>query len=288
MSGQALLFVTDLDGCLLDDETYSHAAAREALEALAAARVPLVLCSSKTRAEMEPLARELRLEAPLVVENGGALVIPAAHLAREPRGARREGDAWLVGLGAPRAALSAALGVIADETGAKLRAFSALGLEEVRRLTGLSETGARRALAREYDEPFLLEDPGLAPVVREAAERRGLRVTRGGRFHHLMGRTDKGRALRVLLGLYEAEGRRFFTVGLGDSDNDLTMLQAVDRPILVPRPGGEIAPALAAGLPQAERAPRPGPVGWNAAVLAVLSGARLPSVTSTPAARSEA
>ena len=54
-----LLVATDLDGCLLDEETYSYEAARPALDALARRRVPLVLCSSKTRAEMQPLAREL-------------------------------------------------------------------------------------------------------------------------------------------------------------------------------------------------------------------------------------
>jgi mannosyl-3-phosphoglycerate phosphatase len=37
---------SDLDGCLLDRRTYSAEAARPAVEALADAGVPLVLCSS--------------------------------------------------------------------------------------------------------------------------------------------------------------------------------------------------------------------------------------------------
>jgi hypothetical protein len=36
---------------------------------------------------------------------------------------------------------------------------------------------------------------------------------------------------------------------------------------------------MAAVLPDAEVAPAPGPAGWNAAVLAVLGGGRLPQVT---------
>jgi hypothetical protein len=53
------------------------------------------------------------------------------------------------------------------------------------------------------------------------------------------------------------------------------MLERVDRPIVIPRSSGAIDNVLAARLPQAERAPAPGPAGWNAAVLAVLGGRRL-------------
>jgi hypothetical protein len=56
------------------------------------------------------------------------------------------------------------------------------------------------------------------------------------------------------------------------------MLLAVDRPIVVPRPDGSLDNELAAALPDAERAPAAGPVGWNAAVLAVLGGRSLPRV----------
>jgi mannosyl-3-phosphoglycerate phosphatase len=103
-------------------------------------------------------------------------------------------------------------------------------------------------------------------------------VVHGGRFFHLTGPTDKGRALRELLALLSPRGRRFATVGLGDAANDLPLLEAVERPIVVPRPGGEPDAALAAALPAAERAPAPGPEGWNGAVLTVLSGGRLPAI----------
>jgi mannosyl-3-phosphoglycerate phosphatase len=67
-------------------------------------------------------------------------------------------------------------------------------------------------------------------------------------------------------------------VGLGDAANDLALLRSVDRPIVVPRRDGRIDPALGAALPGAERAPRPGPAGWNEAVLTVIAGGALPAV----------
>ena len=104
----------------------------------------------------------------------------------------------------------------------------------------------------------------------EAAERRGLRLHRGGRFHHLTGTVDKGRAVRQLLALHEGP---VLSLALGDSENDLAMLRAADRPVIVPRRNGVPNAALLDALPHARRAPFPGPRGWNDAVLAELQSA---------------
>ena len=279
--GDCRLVVTDLDGTLLDEETYDFSPARPALAALADRGVPLVLCSSKTRAEMEPLAAKLGLATPLVVENGGALVFPADALPVPPPGARRDGARVVVPLGVARADLVNALAEVAGEAGIRVRGFATMTADEVASLTGLGPGAASRALRREWDEPFVVEgDEGSRPeheeLLAEAARRRGLCVTQGGRFHHLTGPVDKGEALRALLRLLPLAplGQ---TVGLGDSANDLPMLEAVDRPIVMPRENG-VEPALSAALPGAERGPAPGPAGWAAAVLGVLAGRSLPRV----------
>jgi mannosyl-3-phosphoglycerate phosphatase len=255
-----LLVVTDLDGSLLDERTYELGPAALALLRLGAVGVPLVLASSKTEAEMEPLARSLPGPPPLalIVENGGAIVRRRAEGARE-----------ITALGTPHARLVEALGEIAHDAGARLAGFSALTRDELVRLTGLTPEDVDRGRRREYDEPFLVEEGDVARIAAAAA-RRGLRLHRGGRFFHLTGATDKGRAFRVLLGLLAREGRRFHTVGLGDAPNDVSLLEAVDEPILVPRPDGRVHEHLRLAFPGAEAAPAPGPPGWNAVVSAVL------------------
>ncbi len=81
-----LVIFTDLDGSLLDAETYRYNAARAALEELTACQVPLVLCTSKTRAEVEPLRQELGNTDPFIVENGGASIFPTrTFLKCQPR-----------------------------------------------------------------------------------------------------------------------------------------------------------------------------------------------------------
>lgn len=271
-----LLVATDLDSCLLD-ESYAWEAAAEALRSLRDAGVPLVLASSKTRDEVETLWRELGLRAPFIVENGGAMLFPEdPHLPW----ARPSGGLFALELGVKRRDLLQALHEIGDETGARLVGFAALGPSGIAARTGLSPAAAQLAAAREFDEPFLCEgdDPELLARVAERATARGLRVTRGGRFLHLSGPVDKGLALVALLRHETARGLRHSTVGLGDAATDIGLLQAVDRPILVPRPDGELDAELLAALPRAERAPLPGPAGWNTAVLAVLRGERLARV----------
>lgn len=264
-----LLVATDLDASLLDEQTYSWVEARPALEELRRREAVLVLASSKTCAEMEPLSRALGFHSPLIVENGGALVVPPGVLRREPVGAERHAGNWRVELGRRRGPLAAALADIAAERGVRMTGFASLDASEVARLTGLSRAAASLALAREYDEPFLLEDPARMQEVVAAAERRGLRVTKGGRFLHLAGRTDKGRALSSLLDLLRADAQIFTSLALGDSPNDRELLMGADHAIIVPRASGP-DPELLASLPGARVAPAPGPRGWNEAVLAAL------------------
>ncbi len=269
----SLVIFTDLDATLLDEETFCHKAAAPALQELRLAGASLILCTGRTRAEVEPLHRELGLSAPFVFENGGGIVVPA-----RARGWRvplrvRGGGPLVIPVGTPHPALVAALRDISAETGWRLVGFSDLKIEEVADRAGMPPAAASLAAAREFDEPFVIEgvDPGAAVeaqiAVARAAERRGLRVTRGGRFHHLTGPVDKGKAVRQLLGLHDGPS---FSLALGDSANDLTMLQAVDRPVIVPRPDGSLSEVLLGALPHARRAPFPGPRGWNATVLAEL------------------
>ena len=61
MSPLRRLVATDLDGCLLDEGTHSRCGTEEALSSLRRDGVGLVLCSSKTRAEIAKLELEQTL-----------------------------------------------------------------------------------------------------------------------------------------------------------------------------------------------------------------------------------
>lgn len=100
------------------------------------------------------------------------------------------------------------------------------------------------------------------------ANRSNLHLTKGGRFYHLLGGNDKGKALSILEALYKKEKGHIKTVGLGDSQNDLPMLKVVDYPVLVAKPDSGYDPSVRLG--NLVFAKGIGPVGWNKAILELL------------------
>ncbi|MGZ3539253.1 MAG: HAD-IIB family hydrolase, partial [Thermodesulfobacteriota bacterium] len=76
MTTRKLVIFTDLDGTLLDRDTYSFEPAQPALHLILQRNIPLVLSSSKTRAEIELYRRKLENGHPFISENGGAIFIP--------------------------------------------------------------------------------------------------------------------------------------------------------------------------------------------------------------------
>lgn len=262
---------SDLDGCLLDRETYAFQAARPALELLERQGVPLVLCSSKTRAEVEFHRDILGLTDPFIVENGGAILIPEGYFRLPYAFTRVDGPYRVVEFGVAYPRLVEALGEIRWATGLGLRGFSEMTPGEVAFVTGLDLDAARRAKARQYDEPFVADlSPTGIQRVEDEARRLGLSLTRGGRFFHLTGGHTKGLAVDYLTRLCRRDSPGVTTVGLGDGPNDLSMLQRVDVPVVVPREPAVLDPGLE-GHPWTV-APAPGPAGWAAAVMAIVSG----------------
>jgi mannosyl-3-phosphoglycerate phosphatase len=263
---RGLVVFTDLDGTLLDHSTYSFAAAEPALRLLRDKNIPLVLCSSKTRSEIEAVRAALGNADPFIAENGGAVFLPAGRFALESLPARKVPGYDIVEFGTPYARLLEAFKKLDEMFPGKLKGFHNLTVSEVSGLTGLAAADAELARARDYDEPFLLSDMSVLEPVREAARRSGLSVVRGGRFFHLTGENDKGRGARFLVLLYAlALGRPVDSVGLGDSANDLPLLEAVDIPVLIRKSDGGYDPSIR--LPGLYLAPGEGPAGWNAALL---------------------
>lgn len=245
---------TALDGSLLDSRTLSFEAARASLRRLMTAGVPLIPVTGKTFAEVRPLADVLGIDGPIVIESGGGI-------------ARRVGSSWrMEACGAETKTLREAVRVIRQRTGARLRLYSSMRLDEAAAASGLTGMDLRRSLQRNFDEPFLLESGSLA-AVEEAARSLGLRVRTGGRFQHLSGPAPKGAAAqRVRDEIAASSGAQPIVVALGYAPIDFEFLSLADIPIIMPRRDGTPDPLLVAMLPEARVAPAAGPEGWAKAI----------------------
>ncbi len=266
-----LVIFTDLDGSLLDAETYRYDAARAALEELTACQVPLVLCTSKTRAEVEPLRQELGNTDPFIVENGGGVYIPNSYFSEVPAQAIKRDHYDVIELGVPYSQLREGLRTVEDKVGVRLTGFGDMSVEDIVAKTGLTPIQASHAKQREYDEPFLLSDPSKMFEISHEAGQVGLRVLVGGRFVHIVGGSDKGPACRELIALYRRHWGDLTTAAFGESLNDLPMLKQVDHPFLVERPGGGYQEGMA--FKELAFLKGVGPDGWARGVLQLLGKA---------------
>jgi mannosyl-3-phosphoglycerate phosphatase len=262
------LIYTDLDGTLLDHDTYSFHPAEAALKLLENRNIPLIICTSKTRAEIEFFKKLLGNQEPFISENGGGIFIPEGYFEHEFEFDRVIRGYKVIEFGTPAHSLRQALEDISLETGIEVRGFSQMSVSELSELTGLDEYTAQLSKLRDYSEPFLIygDDKDTETVV-EKINLIGYRHTRGGRFHHILGENDKGKAVRTLTDIYVNELGEATTIGLGDSLNDQPMLREVDIPVLVQKPGGEYQTNI--GLRNIHYAEGAGPYGWNAEVLKI-------------------
>jgi mannosyl-3-phosphoglycerate phosphatase len=263
-----IIIFTDLDGTLLDYPGYSFDAALPALQLIKEKNIPLIICSSKTRKEIEYYREKLYNRHPFVSENGGGIFIPKGYFRpplSDPRLVIEEEKQYdLIRLGAKYSDLRNALDELRTE-GFDIKGFGDMTVGEVSESTGLSNEEAEMAKERDFDEPFFFAGAiNELPRLFESIRAKGFDHTRG-KFFHILGNSDKGKAVSILIELYKREFGEITTIAIGDGPNDIPMLARADHPIVVQKPDGSYDPELI--LPNLIRADSIGPDGWNKVIL---------------------
>ncbi|MEQ9947537.1 mannosyl-3-phosphoglycerate phosphatase-related protein [Pectobacterium aroidearum] len=253
-----LIIFSDLDGSLLDHETYRWDAAQPWLTRLASEAIPLIITTSKTAAEVAPLRQALGLEHyPYIAENGAIAAFPLAWQTYPDYPRKRVGVEYSV-IRARLAQLRA--------SGFRFKGFGDMTSAEISEVTGLNEQNARRAQEREGSEPLMwLDDQNALPCFCQLLADTGLVLTQGGRFYHVMSaQASKGFMSNWIKTQYiEKYDTDVKTLGLGDGPNDISLLCAMDYAILIKGKGNQIV-----RLPESYRGKLyctrdSGPQGWS-------------------------
>ncbi len=263
MTKRRLVVFTDLDGTLLDHTTYQWRAAKPALDALWAAKVPVILNSSKTRSEIQALQQELGNTDPYITENGAAVIIPESYFDNE--------EQQVMTFAPPREVVLEVLTALRNK-GFVFRSFEDMTVAELAAVTGMDEAAASKAKARDTTEPLLWQgDEAALAEFRRALATHQLQLVQGGRFFHAMGFFDKAGAMLYLMEQYRERypGVDVMSVALGDSPNDARMLEQADIPVVIK--GVNSGSMVLSGGRQVIRSEQTGPAGWNECVLQILA-----------------
>ena len=266
-----ILIFTDLDGTLLDDQTYDFSPALPSLKIIHSRKIPLILVSSKTRAEIEFFKESLSLESPFISENGGGIYFPTSFSIPKEYSCEKVVGFKALFMGRPIKEVLERSRKLKDNF--NFRGFSEMPVQEIASLTGLTLEDALRASKREFDEPILLQDSlDNKEIFCEKVAQHGLDCVHGGRFIHLFLGGNKGRAVKKVLDIYKQRKGATFSIALGDSPNDISMLKAVDKAVLMQGRDGTYIKGLAhLDIIKAEGN---GPEVWNRVMLSILEDLR--------------
>jgi mannosyl-3-phosphoglycerate phosphatase len=254
-----LLVFTDLDGTLIDHNTYGYGPAVPAIEAISRLSAGLVLASSKTAPEISSLRRDIGAENwPAIVENGAGLLPPFNS---ESSGA----DEYK--------AVRSALALVPAHLRALFRGFGDVSVDEVVQMTGLATEAACLAQQRSFSEPgtWLGTMSQKQEFLGKLSEH-GVTAQQGGRFLTLSFGSDKVDQMRSIIDRYKPR----HTIALGDAPNDRAMLEYADIGIVVANPAHPPLPKLKTeDAGRIIRTKEAGPTGWNSAVLDAIAQLKL-------------
>lgn len=236
MAGNVSVVVfSDVDGVLREPSAEALARAHRAFRHLEDAEVGVVLCSMKTRAELELLQQELGLRQPFLAEAGSAAFIPSGYFGPRPPGASERSGYEVLEFGPPYAEVIDILRATAAKLGIAVRGFSEMPVDAVADACGVPLLRARLATLREYVEPFTVVDGShtARTLLRRALASAGLETVTRGKYDFLGGVMDHVPGVRALRGLYERTHGHVLAIGLVDSLSTGALLPATDCRVLL-------------------------------------------------------
>lgn len=282
--GEAILkiiFLTDLDGTLLNFDNFSFEAIRADLLEFIKSGIDIIPVSSKTRPEMIKFCSALGVDLPFIYENGAGFCSDAKT--------SNQND---VILGRPVDELMQIWDAsIPVELKADCKFLSAMEIEECSALLGLSGEPLALALARSYTALLKFTgDKTALTLLNIYVERAGLTLQKGGRVFCLSGLHNKASFInrfRQKISGQKISGQKIpsqkipgqkisgqkisgqrimdrpenIIIAFGDGNNDIPMLNAADFACIIPRPNGEHLPPDKITTKKII-ASQPAPLGW--------------------------
>ncbi len=279
-----IVVFSDIDGTLIDIFTRKYGKSKDLVKKLKESSIPVILCSSKTMAEQDPIRKDLGLEGePFIIENGGAVIIPEGYFGGGSSidDALKHYDGTLaidgyrvIELGKSSKEIRKVLQDVRRNKGTTFKGVSDLSIEELAKIVGMTNDEAERMSKRQYGETILEMDKNEKEQFEQALTQEGLQVIHGGRYFDVTAGNDKGKAVRILIDLYRKQlGDNTTFIGIGDSLNDVPMLKCTDIAILVQKHDGTWAELNNNNnnISHVVKVKGVGPAGWENAFATIMA-----------------
>ena len=229
-----LLIFTDIDGTLINNDTFYEGENIEIAETLSEHNHILIYNSSKTFNEIVLMQKRFNTSFPFICETGGGIY--HKNLFNQVSDKLREGYSIMY----EAKKIEMFKDIIKEEVQKNFKndldMFDDLCLDEKSRLSGLRGNDLHLASERDFSMLISWKSDELRYSKFESVlHGYGLKLIKGGRFCHICASHDKGQAVTFFLNQIKSSGMydKIITIGIGDSPNDLEMLSNVDYACVV-------------------------------------------------------
>ena len=254
MRKKKILIFTDLDGSLLDKETFKFDVIKDYFKELVRNGIIIIPNSSKTEAELLDFNEQNNLDLSFIAENGSSIhrlnkihqnlpdKIIISRTIDEIRNIYEEN--------------------ISLDFENKITHILELEREKQQKILGLPLDKIKLAIKRDHSIPIKFngtesEKNEFTKILKNS----GLTIQTGGRIINICDNVNKSKAMSRALQLIRKQlDDEIITIGVGDNENDIEMIKQTDYPCLVKN---ENFDSSLINIDNLIKSDEPSPKGWS-------------------------
>ena len=226
MNKNKILIFTDLDGSILDRDTFKFDQIKQYMKKILNSGALIIPNSSKTESEIVEFNQELGENLAYISENGSVingLNILNSNFPNKIILSREKEE--LIDIFKNK---------VPENLQRKCKFISNLNKKDQISIFGLNENKLKNALKRKYTEPFLFEgNKREKKDLLKILKKKSLTMQEGGRVINLCDNVNKVKSMNKILKIYKKIESYIKVIAVGDNYNDLDMLKNSDLPCLV-------------------------------------------------------
>ena len=222
-----VLIFTDLDGSLLDRDTFKFDKISKYIKDLISDGTIIIPNSSKTKKEIENFNIALDENLPFIVENGAAIYnLNLIHSSFPEKISLSREINEIIEIFDNK---------IPSKYKSKCKFIKDLKIDKQSEIFGLPKDKVKLAINREYTIPLIFEGSKIQKTdLFKSVNNVGLSLQEGGRVINLCDKISKSKAMKNVVKIFKKISKEeLVTIGVGDNFNDLEMLKNSDIPCLV-------------------------------------------------------
>ncbi len=265
MKSSQILIFTDLDGSLLNHNNFEFREIKDFILNCIKNGIKIIPNTSKTKSEIQVFLDQLGHNLPFVVENGAA--VHNLDLVHTNFKFKNNSLVFSRSVSEILTLFEKSIPVEFQKRCLFLKDMSSI---EQTKILGLNKKYLPFALNRDYSMPLVFD--GSKELVNEFTvllKKIGMKLHEGGRIYNICDDCSKGKAMTTLIEKLKNEFNfNTHTIVIGDSPNDISMLNLSDQPCIIPLPNKKNLCYL--NDKKIIRATQSAPQGWEEVVRASL------------------